>query len=93
MKRSLQIFTFLLVALLLLVSGVNTALDHLTSSPAQNSFTWYNEKGEIIMAYNGDLNQCRAYVKPGRTALPRFFHRTSSSGEALDSSRSAYRWF
>ena len=76
MKRSLQIFTFFLVGLFLLISGVNTALDHISRTPSQNSFTFYNEKGEIVLVYNGDLHFCKAYTKPATALPPDYFHRS-----------------
>jgi len=93
MKRPLKIFTLLLTGLFLLVMGVDTALDHQTRTTGQNSFVWYNEKGEVILAYDGDLNLCKAYLKPVTAPPPTFLHRTSSSGDVPVSSGSEYRWF
>ena len=80
MQRFPKIFTLLIVTLFLLVSGVDATLDHMTGSTAQNSFVWYNEKGAVTLAYNGDLNLCKPYVKPPlpTSGLPRvlILHRT-----------------
>jgi hypothetical protein len=74
-KRFLKTFALLIVSLFLVVSGVDAALDHLSHSATQSSFTVYNEQGGVVLAYNGDLNACKAYVKPGPVAVP-FLHRT-----------------
>jgi len=75
-KRFLKTSAFLVVSLFLLVSGVDTALDHLTHSTTQNSFTVYSERGGIILAYEGDLSVCKAYAKPCPVVTTGFFHRT-----------------
>jgi hypothetical protein len=75
-QRFLKTFVFLIVSLFLVVSGVDTALDHLSHSVTQNSFTVYNEQGSVMLAYSGDLNACKAYAKPGPVASPGFLHRT-----------------
>ena len=76
MKRFLKTFALLIVSLFLVVSGVDAALDHLSHSVTQNSFTVYNEQGSLVLAYDGDLNACKAYAKPGPVAAPSFLHRT-----------------
>ena len=76
MKRFLKTFALLIVSLFLVVSGVNRALDHLSHSETQNSFTVYNEQGSVVLAYDGDLSVCKAYAKPGPVAVPSFLHRT-----------------
>jgi hypothetical protein len=73
-KRFLKTFVFLIVSLFLVVSGVDAALDHLSHSVTQNSFTAYSAQGRVILAYNGDLSACKAYAKP--VAAPGFLHRT-----------------
>jgi len=75
-KRFLKTLVFLVVSLFLVASGVNRALDHLSHSVTQNSFTVYNEQGSVLMAYNGDLSMCKVCVKPGSVATPGFLHRT-----------------
>ena len=77
MKRFFKTLTLLVVILFLLVSGVDTALDCITRTPTENSFTVYNESGTVVLAYNGDLNNCKTLVKSGIT-MPsfRFLHRT-----------------
>jgi hypothetical protein len=76
MKRFLKTFVLLIVSLFLVVSGVDRALDHLSHSVTQNSFTVYNEQGSVVLAYDGDLSVCKAYGKPGPIAVPSFLHRT-----------------
>ena len=74
MKRFLKTFTLLTASLVLLVTGVDVALDHFSHSAAQNTVTVYTEQGGVILAYSGDLNGCKIFVKP--TAAPNFLHRT-----------------
>jgi hypothetical protein len=76
MKRFLKTFALLIVSLFLVVSGVDAALDHLSHSVTQNSFTVYNEQGTAVLAYDGDLSVFKAYAKPGPVAVPSFLHRT-----------------
>ena len=76
MKRSLKIFALLIIGLSLVVSGLNLALDRITQSPTQSSFTVYSEQGGVVLAYNGDLAACKAYNKTGPAVVPNFLHRT-----------------
>ena len=76
MKRFLKTLALLVVCLLVIASGVNAALDHITQSPTQSSFTVYNPQGQTILVYNGDLTACKALAKPGPVSVPRFLHRT-----------------
>jgi hypothetical protein len=75
-KRNLKTLALLVVSLFIVVSGVNAALDKQADSVTQNSFTVYNEQGNVIFAYQGDLNACRAFTKPCPVAAPTFLHRT-----------------
>jgi len=77
-KRFLKTFALLTVSLFLLVTGVNATLDGFSHSVTQNSFTFYNEQGRVILVYNGDLNACKACVKPGPVEVRGyvFMHRT-----------------
>jgi hypothetical protein len=77
-KRFLKIFALLVVGLFLLASGIDVALDHLTGSISQSSFTVYNEQGKVVLAYNGDLSTFKLAGKsePGPVVVPRFLHRT-----------------
>jgi len=75
-KRFLTTFVLLIISLFLVASGVDAALDHLSHSVTQNSFTVYNEQGNVVLAYNGDLSACKAYARPGQVASPGFLHRT-----------------
>ena len=76
MKRFLKISVLLIVTLALVASGVNAALDRMTQSPAQSSFTVYSEQGGVVLAYNGDLATSKAYAKTGPVVVPNFLHRT-----------------
>ena len=76
MKRFLKTFACLIVSLFLVVSGVNAGLNHLSHSVTQNSLTIYNAQGGVVLVYDGDLNACKAYAKPGPVAVPSFLHRT-----------------
>jgi len=75
-NRFLKTFALLIVSLFLVVSGVDSALNRLSHSVTQSSFTVYNEQGNIVLAYDGDLNAIKAYAKPGAAAVPSFLHRT-----------------
>jgi hypothetical protein len=74
MKRFLKTLVLLIVSLFLVVSGVDKALDRLSHSVTQSSFTVYNGQGSVVLAYDGDLSVCKAYAKP--VAAPGFLHRT-----------------
>ena len=75
-KRFLKVFTLLMIGLLLLVSGVDAALDRLADSPQGNSYTYYNNKGQVEVAYTGDLRLCPTYVRPGFVGTTTVLHRT-----------------
>lgn len=77
MKRFLKTFVLLIVSLFVLLSGVDAALDQLSQSGTQNSLIVYTDNGTAILAYNGDLNTCRALGKASASTLTfRFLHRT-----------------
>jgi len=65
-----------MVSLFLVVSGVDAALDHITHSLAQSSFTVYSDQGGVVLAYDGDLGACKAFSKTGPAVVPNFLHRT-----------------
>jgi hypothetical protein len=71
-KRFLKTLVFLVVALLLVVSGVDTALDRLAASPAQASYTLYGQNGRALLSYDGDLTFCPIFIHPARVT-PRPF--------------------
>jgi hypothetical protein len=50
-----------MVVLLLLVTGVDTALDRVASAPEQASFVYYNGRCRPVYAYNGNLAFCKIY--------------------------------
>ena len=79
MKRFLKIFSLLVVGLFALVTGVDSALGHLSASTTKSSLIVYNEKGTVVLAYEGDLNDCKILAaKPGPVVSPsfHFLHRT-----------------
>jgi len=75
-KRSLKTFALLIMSLFVVVSGVDSALDHLNRSVSQSTCTVYNEKGEAVASYTGDLRIARPYVKPEPIGLIRLVHRS-----------------
>ncbi len=91
MKRSFKILTLLLIGLFLLISGLDSALDHYARSTTQSNFTWYNPKGEIVLAYSGDLSYCKVYTKPVVPPPVTFLHRTSYAAPVSSGLQS--RWF
>ncbi len=79
MNRFFKTFSLLLVALLLLVTGVNATLDRLAHTSQENCYTLYAESGHALYAYNGDLDQCEPYVRP-EPVLPRHvLHRVKAT--------------
>jgi hypothetical protein len=75
-KRFLKTLGLLSISLFLIVSGVDAALDHLSHADTQNSFTVYNEQGNVVLAYDGDLSACKVCARPEPIAVPGIFHRT-----------------
>jgi hypothetical protein len=63
MKRFLKTFALLIVSLFLVVSGVNTGLDHLSRSTALSNYTQYDDKGTLVLTYSGDLKQFKPSIK------------------------------
>jgi hypothetical protein len=93
-KRFLKVLTLLVLALFALVSGVDRALDKMAQSPTQSSFTWYNEHGDVVATYSGDLALVKASTKPTITIIPSFLHRTSTRDSSLPvTSEPANSWF
>ncbi len=76
MKRFLETTALLIASLFLVVAGVDAALDHLSHSSSQNSFTIYSENGGVLLVYDGDLAGCKVCAKPGPVVAPGFLHRT-----------------
>jgi hypothetical protein len=63
--------------LFLVVTATDSALARCAHSANQSSFTLFDEDGAVLMAYQGDLNACKAYVKPmAPTVTPIILHRT-----------------
>jgi hypothetical protein len=75
-KRFLKTLAFVMVSLFVLVSGVDAALDHISHSVTQSSFTVYDEQGSVLFAYEGDLSDCKVCLKPSSVTTPTFLHRT-----------------
>lgn len=77
MKRFLKTLVLLVISLFVLVSGVDAALDHLSRSGNQNFLAVMSDKGNVVMAYTGDINSCKAVGKASAQLFPfRFLHRT-----------------
>jgi len=76
MSRFFKVFTLLIVSLFLLVSGVDATLDHLSSTPDQSSYTIFDNKGDVVASYTGDLRNCKLTLKPGRPVRPEFIPRS-----------------
>lgn len=85
MKRFLKILCLLILALFALVTGMDQTLGHLNQSPRQNSFTFYNERGDITYDYRGNLADCKAY--------PKSDPRLSSAPSRNLPNDSGLRWF
>jgi hypothetical protein len=64
MKRLVKTFALLMAALLLLVTGVDRALDRAATAPSQASFTFYNARCRPVYVYNGNLAGCRLLNRP-----------------------------
>ncbi len=79
MKRFLKIFSLLIVSLFLLMSGVDAALDRLSHSAMQSSYSLYSETGDIVFAYNGDLGLCESYGKPSPITPRHFLPRVKAN--------------
>jgi hypothetical protein len=77
MKRFLKVLVLLVVSLFVLMSGVDAMLDHLTRSVSASSYTLYDDQGNVLLAYTGDLALCRTGIKPGAPTPSNFLHRTS----------------
>jgi hypothetical protein len=75
-NKNLKLAVVLLASMVLLVTGVNAGLGHLTRSEQQGSFTIYNDRGQAVFAYEGDLSACRELAKPAVLWPTRFLHRT-----------------
>ena len=76
MKRFLKIFSLLIVSLFLLVSGVDKAMDQLSRSVDQGSYTFYDANGVVVVDYSGDLRLCKTYARPVSVTPPTILHRT-----------------
>ena len=76
-KRFLLTISLLLLSLFALAYGVNAALDRMTRAPAQNSVVIYDDQGNALYAYSGDLSGCAVTLRPSANLTgPHFLHRT-----------------
>jgi hypothetical protein len=78
-KRFLRTLGFLILALIALASGVDATLDHMSQAPTQNSVVIYDDHGNSLYAYNGNLSGCTVTLRPAvnLTGPPSFsLHRT-----------------
>jgi len=76
MNRNSRIFVLLLAALFVVASGLDRALDHMTTSPAQSVFTVYDSQGTEVTTYDGQAALCRAFTKPALPQNPNLLHRS-----------------
>ena len=84
MKRFLKVLTLLVVALFALVSGVDVTLGHMSHAVTQSAFTCYNQKGQMVAAYDGNLALCQAYPKPLPAASLNALRRASFTPPSVD---------
>jgi len=76
-KRFLLTLGLLTLSLFALVTGVNAALDHMSRTSTQNAVVIYDDQGNALYAYYGDLTNCTVVVRPNATITgPHFLHRT-----------------
>jgi hypothetical protein len=74
-KRSFKLLVFLVICLFALVSGVDATLDHYSRCISQNSYTLYNERGEVVASFMGDPAAFPGEAHPA-PSLARTLHRT-----------------
>ena len=79
-KRFLLTLSLLIVSLSALATGVNAALDHLTKSATQNSVVIYDDHGNALYAYNGNLANCTVTLRPNATTAGRIPSVTPERG-------------
>ena len=84
MKRFLKVLTLLVIALFLLVSGVDVTLDHLSRTVTQSAFTCYDQKGRVVASYSGDLTLCPISFKPQPVAPANVQPRPSFAPPSVD---------
>jgi hypothetical protein len=76
-KRFLLTLGLLTFGLFALVTGVNAALDRMSRTSTQNTVVIYDDQGNALYAYNGDLASCTVVLRPNATITgPHFLHRT-----------------
>ena len=71
MKHFFKVLVLLIVALFVLVSGVNVALDQMPPAYATGSYSYYDAHGQLVYAYTGDLNSCPVYSRVSHYLLKR----------------------
>ena len=62
-KHFFKVLVLLIVALFVLVSGVDVALDRMPPPAAKGAYTYYNAQGEMVYSYTGDLKYCPVYSR------------------------------
>jgi len=76
-KRFFLTLGLLILGLSALAAGVNATLEHISQAPAQNSVVIYDEQGNTLYAYDGDLSGCTVSLRPVISLSgPHFLHRT-----------------
>ncbi len=76
MNRTLRTLPLILIGLYIAITAFDSALDGAAKSPDRSSFTIYDEDGRTVLAYTGDLNECKVLTKAVPAATPTFLHRT-----------------
>jgi hypothetical protein len=76
MNRTLKTLPLILIGLYLVITAFDSALDSAAKSATQSSLTVYDAEGRTVLAYNGDLADCKVLAKPLPAATPIFLHRT-----------------
>ena len=84
MNRFLKTSVVLLIAIFALVTGVDATLDHMTRSASQNSFNWYDERGESVVSFEGNLAECHSYLKPGPVGATSLLHHNNFGPHPVD---------
>jgi hypothetical protein len=93
-KRFLKVLVLLVVSLFMLMSGVDATLDHLTRLLSQCSYTLYDERGDILGSYTGNLALCPIGIRPYQPTQSNYLRRTSGSATSSPAvlSRSGNGW-
>jgi|HubBroStandDraft_1064217.scaffolds.fasta_scaffold1207758_1 hypothetical protein len=84
MKRFLKVSVLLVVALFALVSGVDVTLDRMAKAETQSAFTYYDQKGQVVAYYSGNLAFCPIDPKPHVAAPATILTRANFASPSVD---------